>query len=358
MAGRRRCQSAGAESQRCSAMPREHDAARTRPAIPRARTAVQESDRPDLARAWHWCSARPECRTSSCGSLPCPTAQAARTSVIWAMAIIGGFYVLTLFLGMAAAINVGRALRSRHRSGRQHGRPLLAQALGGGPESMRRQPLHGLRLGRRIRHDRRRGRGPGAGCRLRDGPRPLRRRDRKASARPTGEVKAARIATVFVGAMAIVIGIPAKGQNVAHLVALAFAVARRPILRTSHALLEALQYRRHRGRHDHRNGGGDRPRDGVAEPHVSESGQGGRAESNRRRAGKDGTDHLRRSPPGTRRRSPRPRRTRPHSTRPSAQRRRTSRSSKTTTRASWGSRSRCSISAIPASSRFRLGSSR
>jgi cation/acetate symporter len=42
---------------------------------------------------------------------------------------------------------------------------------------------------------------------------------------PQEQVKAARIATVIVGAMAIVIGIAAKGQNVAHLVALAFAVA-------------------------------------------------------------------------------------------------------------------------------------
>ncbi len=39
------------------------------------------------------------------------------------------------------------------------------------------------------------------------------------------QVRAARIATVIVGAMAITIGILAKGQNVAHLVALAFAVA-------------------------------------------------------------------------------------------------------------------------------------
>ncbi|MEP7183129.1 MAG: cation acetate symporter, partial [Betaproteobacteria bacterium] len=42
---------------------------------------------------------------------------------------------------------------------------------------------------------------------------------------PQEQVKAARIATVIVGAMAITIGIAAKGQNVAHLVALAFAVA-------------------------------------------------------------------------------------------------------------------------------------
>ena len=38
-----------------------------------------------------------------------PTAQDARKSVIWAMAIIGGFYVLTLFLGMGAAMNVERS---------------------------------------------------------------------------------------------------------------------------------------------------------------------------------------------------------------------------------------------------------
>jgi cation/acetate symporter len=42
---------------------------------------------------------------------------------------------------------------------------------------------------------------------------------------PARQVRAARIATVAVGAMAIAIGIAAKGQNVAHLVALAFAVA-------------------------------------------------------------------------------------------------------------------------------------
>jgi cation/acetate symporter len=39
------------------------------------------------------------------------------------------------------------------------------------------------------------------------------------------EVRAARISSIIVGIVAIVIGILAKGQNVAHLVALAFAVA-------------------------------------------------------------------------------------------------------------------------------------
>ncbi len=50
-----------------------------------------------------------------------PTAQAARTSVNWAMAIIGGFYVLTLFLGHGRS-DEGRSHGDRrHRSGRQHG---------------------------------------------------------------------------------------------------------------------------------------------------------------------------------------------------------------------------------------------
>ncbi|MEL0028911.1 MAG: cation acetate symporter, partial [Perlucidibaca sp.] len=39
------------------------------------------------------------------------------------------------------------------------------------------------------------------------------------------QMKAARISTLIVGAVSIVIGIAAKGQNVAHLVGLAFAVA-------------------------------------------------------------------------------------------------------------------------------------
>src|SRR4030095_10182588 len=39
------------------------------------------------------------------------------------------------------------------------------------------------------------------------------------------ELKAARICSLIVGVIAIAIGILAKGQNVAHLVALAFAVA-------------------------------------------------------------------------------------------------------------------------------------
>jgi cation/acetate symporter len=154
-----------------------------------------------------------------------PTAQDARKSVIWAMAIIGGFYVLTLFLGMGSAMHVGAVkIKSIDAGGNMAG-PLLAQYLGGGPDSMLGNlflafvaavafativaVVAGLVLAAAsaMAHD------------LYVGV------IREDHVTPQEQVRAARIATVIVGAMAITIGILAKGQNVAHLVALAFAVA-------------------------------------------------------------------------------------------------------------------------------------
>lgn len=154
-----------------------------------------------------------------------PTAQAARKSVIWAMGIIGGFYVLTLFLGMGAAINVGAGDIALIDKGGNMAAPLLAQYLGGGADSMLGNlflafvaavafativaVVAGLVLAAAsaMAHD------IYVGV-IREG-----------DVTPQEQVKAARLATVVVGALAIVIGIAAKGQNVAHLVGLAFAVA-------------------------------------------------------------------------------------------------------------------------------------
>jgi cation/acetate symporter len=154
-----------------------------------------------------------------------PTAQAARKSVIWAMAIIGGFYVLTLFLGMGSAMKVGADQIRAIDAGGNMAAPLLAQALGGGADSLLGNfmlafvaavafativaVVAGLVLAAAsaMAHD------------LWVGV------IRSEHVSPQEQVKAARIATVIVGAMAIAIGIAAKGQNVAHLVALAFAVA-------------------------------------------------------------------------------------------------------------------------------------
>ena len=65
-----------------------------------------------------------------------PSAQAARTSVVWAMILIGAFYVMTTFLGFGAATLVGKANIGVQAGGRlvpnqNLAAPLLARELGG-----------------------------------------------------------------------------------------------------------------------------------------------------------------------------------------------------------------------------------
>ncbi len=154
-----------------------------------------------------------------------PTARAARSSVIWAMVIIGGFYLLTLFLGLGAAMKVGAPAILEVDTGGNMAAPLLAQALGGGADSMLGNfmlafvaavafativaVVAGLLLAATsaIAHDLYIGviRNGQAGLDL--------------------QVRAGRLAAIGFGIIAIVLGIVAKGQNVAHMVALAFAVA-------------------------------------------------------------------------------------------------------------------------------------
>ena len=154
-----------------------------------------------------------------------PTAQAARTSVLWAMGIIGGFYVLTLFLGMGAAINVGAGPIAALDKGGNMAAPMLAQFAGGGADSVLGNlflafvaavafativaVVAGLVLAAAsaMAHD------IYVGVIKGD------------HASPQEQVIAARVSSVIVGIMAIYVGIAAEGQNVAHLVALAFAVA-------------------------------------------------------------------------------------------------------------------------------------
>ncbi|MCI0528205.1 MAG: cation acetate symporter, partial [Nitrospira sp.] len=59
-----------------------------------------------------------------------PDAKTARISVVWAMALIGSFYIMTTFLGFGAATIVGRDTISAS-GGTNMSAPLLAQALGG-----------------------------------------------------------------------------------------------------------------------------------------------------------------------------------------------------------------------------------
>ncbi len=154
-----------------------------------------------------------------------PTAQAARKSVIIAMWIIGGFYVLTTLLGFGAAINVTPQGITAVDAGGNMATLLLAQQMGADIA-----PIIGdiflaflcsvafatilavvsglvLAASAAIAHDI-------YVNVIKDG-----------HADQHEQVMAARITSLVVGACGIVIGITAEKQNVAHLVALAFAVA-------------------------------------------------------------------------------------------------------------------------------------
>ena len=154
-----------------------------------------------------------------------PTAQAARKSVIIAMWIIGFFYVLTTLLGFGAAIHVSPQKIIGFDKGGNMATLLLAQQLGGDIA-----PVFGdillaflcavafatilavvsglvLAASAAIAHDI-------YVNVIKDG-----------HADQHEQVKAARITSFVVGAIGIIIGIAAEKQNVAHLVALAFAVA-------------------------------------------------------------------------------------------------------------------------------------
>ena len=154
-----------------------------------------------------------------------PTAQAARKSVIIAMFIIGGFYVLTTLLGFGAAIHVTPQTIIKFDAGGNMATLLLAQQLGGEIAPIVGDILlaflcavafatilavvSGLVLASSaaIAHDI-------YVNVVKDG-----------HASQEEQVKAARITSFVVGALGIIIGIAAEKQNVAHLVALAFAVA-------------------------------------------------------------------------------------------------------------------------------------
>jgi cation/acetate symporter len=154
-----------------------------------------------------------------------PTAQAARKSVIVAMFIIGSFYILTTLLGFGAAIHLSPQNIIKVDKGGNMAAMMLAKALGGDISPFVGDLLlaflcavafatilavvSGLVLAASaaIAHD------IWVNV-IKDG-----------HANQREQVLAARITSLVVGVMGIVIGIAAEKQNVAHLVALAFAVA-------------------------------------------------------------------------------------------------------------------------------------
>ncbi|WP_197517359.1 solute symporter family protein [Microbacterium karelineae] len=147
-----------------------------------------------------------------------PTAKEARRSVVWAIWLIGLFYLLTLVLGYGAGALVGPEQILGSPGGVNSAAPLLANALGG-PLLMGfisavafatiLAVVAGLTItaSASFAHD------------------IYANVIKKGKVSGDGEVKVARVTTLVVGALAIIGGIGVQGQNVAFLVALAFAVA-------------------------------------------------------------------------------------------------------------------------------------
>ncbi|UVS76407.1 cation acetate symporter [Actinokineospora sp. UTMC 2448] len=148
-----------------------------------------------------------------------PSAKEARRSVVWAIALIGLFYLFTLVLGYGAAALVGPEAIRAAPGGPNSAAPLLAEALGGPVllgfiAAVAFATILAVVAGLTITASASFAHDIYANVIKRG------QADDKVS-----EVRVARITAVVIGGLAIVGGIAANGQNVAFLVALAFAVA-------------------------------------------------------------------------------------------------------------------------------------
>ncbi|MEO5983229.1 MAG: cation acetate symporter [Pedococcus sp.] len=147
-----------------------------------------------------------------------PSSKEARKSVEWAIWLIGIFYLFTLVLGYGAAALVGPKVISAAPGKANSAAPLLAYELGGElllgiisavAFATILAVVAGLTItaSASLSHDI-------YNSVIKEG-----------TASPEEEVKVARITAVIIGIFAILGGILANGQNIAFLVALAFAIA-------------------------------------------------------------------------------------------------------------------------------------
>ena len=154
-----------------------------------------------------------------------PDAQTARRSAVWLMFLAGAFFLVTTLIGLGSAVLVGQDVIRAADKGGNLALPLLAQYLGGGPGSIGGEIFLAivvavafatilavvaaltLSTSGAIAHDLYVNvmRGGQVGERE--------------------QVKVARIATLAVGAFAILFGLLAQGINVAVLVILAISIA-------------------------------------------------------------------------------------------------------------------------------------
>jgi len=147
-----------------------------------------------------------------------PTAKEARKSVVWSIWLIGLFYLFTLVLGYGAAALVGAETIKAAPGGVNSAAPLLAFHLGGPLllgfiSAVAFATILAVVAGLTI---------TAAASFAHDIYASV---IAKGKADPDTEVKVARKTVIVIGILAIAGGIFANGQNVAFLVALAFAVA-------------------------------------------------------------------------------------------------------------------------------------
>lgn len=147
-----------------------------------------------------------------------PTAKEARRSVVWAIWLIGAFYLFTLVLGYAAGALIGPDTIKAAPGGVNSAAPLLAFELGGPIllgiiSAVAFATILAVVAGLTI---------TAAASFAHDIYSSVIAKDKVS---PETEVKVARRTVVVIGILSIIGGIGAQGQNIAFLVALAFAVA-------------------------------------------------------------------------------------------------------------------------------------
>lgn len=147
-----------------------------------------------------------------------PDAKTARTSVMYATVFIGFFYLLTFILGFGAMVLVGQDAIKEIDKGGNMAAPMLAEVLGGNAflgfiSAVSFATILAVVAGLTL---------SGAAALSHDLWVNV---VRKGHADESEQLKVARAATMVLGVVAIILGIVFKGQNVAYMVGLAFAIA-------------------------------------------------------------------------------------------------------------------------------------
>jgi cation/acetate symporter len=147
-----------------------------------------------------------------------PDARAARASVLYATGFIGYFYLIIPIVGFGATALVGRDVIQHIDAGGNMAAPLLAEQLGGTPflgfiAAVAFATILAVVAGLTL---------AGASALSHDIFVHVVRHGESTDAE---QVRVARIATIVFGVLAVLLGIVFKGQNVAFMVGLAFAIA-------------------------------------------------------------------------------------------------------------------------------------